>query len=292
MSPNFKTGSMQISFIDKCIEKIAGLIKSFFLFECSSRNGFFQRLDSRVKISFMIFFLIIVSVKKDIQSEAMIFCFIFLCTIISKIDILNFYKRTFFFAFIFGFLIALPSSLNIITDGRIILHLMRFESAKVFWIYHIPAEIGITKEGFTGVVLLTLRVLNSLSLSLLVIYTTMFSEIIRALKILKIPDTFLMILSITYKYIFIFAKTVEDIYLSMKSRITGQLSRKEIRYLIAGRMAFIFKKSRITCEEVYSAMISRGFSNDLKIFNFNKMQTTDWFACICFCITGVIILLN
>ena len=287
-----KTGTIRLSFIDRSIKKIAGIIKSYFLFETARGNGLFQRLDPRIKILFMLFFLIIVSVKKDLQSELVIFIIIFLFVLFSKLKILKFYKHILFFAFIFGFIVALPSSLNIITKGEIIMPLLHLESSKDLWIYHIPAEIGFTREGFIGTIMLTFRILNSLAISFLVMYTTQFSEIIRALKILRIPDTFLMIISITYKYIFIFAQTIEDIYLSMKSRITGLLSRSEMRDLIAGRMAFMFRKSRITCEEVYRAMISRGFSNEIKIYSFNRLKYSDWLSGIMLLIIGILILLK
>jgi cobalt/nickel transport system permease protein len=285
-------GSIRLSFIDRSIEKIAGIIKSYLLFESAPVNGMFQRLDSRVKILFMIFFLIIVSLKKDIKSEILIFLIIYIFVYFSKLKIFSFYKRVFFLGFIFGFLVALPSSLNFITSGEIILPLVHLNSSKDFWIYHIPSVIGITAEGLTGTIMLTLRVINSLSISFLVVYTTKFSEMIRAFKVLKIPDTFLMIISITYKYIFIFARTVEDIYFSMKSRITGSLNRSEMRDLIAGRMAFMFKKSRITCEDVYRAMISRGFSNEIRIYSFNRMRIIDWFSGIMLLIIGIIIILK
>jgi len=285
-------GNAQLSFIDKSIGKISGIIKSYFLFESGSKNGLFQRLDSRVKILFMFFFIIITSLKKDIHSEILIFLIILLFVTVSRLHLFNFYKLVFLFSFIFGFLIALPSSLNIITKGEIIYPLLHLESQVDFWIYHIPAEIGLTREGLGVTLMLTLRIINSLSISLLIINTTPFTEIIRALKLFRIPDTFLMIISITYKYIFIFARTVEDIYFSMKSRITGSLSKTEMRELIAGRIAFMFKKSRITCEEVYRAMISRGFSNEAIIYSFNRMELTDWFACVIFLITGIVLLLK
>jgi cobalt/nickel transport system permease protein len=287
-----KFGNAQLSFIDNSIGKISGILKSYFLIEAGSKNGLFQRLDSRIKILFMLYFIIITSLKKDIQSEIFIFLIILLFITASRLRILNFYKLVFFFSFIFGFLIALPSSLNIIIKGEIIYPLVHLESPVDFWIYHIPAEIGLTREGLSATLMLTLRIINSMSISLLIINTTPFTEIIRALKLFRIPDTFLMIISITYKYIFIFARTVEDIYFSMKSRITGSLSKSEMGELIAGRITFMFKKSRITCEEVYRAMISRGFSNDVIIYSFNRMKLTDWFACVIFLITGIVLLLK
>jgi energy-coupling factor transporter transmembrane protein EcfT len=206
------------------------------------------------------------------------------------LNILRVYKRVLFLGFVFGFLIALPSAFNVITKGETILPILKLPRPYHFWIYHIPAEIGITREGIHGVAMLTVRVINSLSLSFLVLYTTPFHEIIRALKVLKVPDSFLIIITLCYKYIFIFSKTVEDMHLAKKSRITRELSHAEAREWIAGRMAFIFRKARGRCEEVFKAMIGRGFSDSIKFYGFRKMRMADWCAGIFLFIAGILFL--
>ncbi len=99
-------------------------------------------------------------------------------------------------------------------------------------------------------------------------------------KLLKVPDSFLIIMTLCYKYIFIFSKTVEDMHLAKKSRVVRELNHAEAREWIAGRMAFIFRKSRLKCEEVFKAMIGRGFSDSIKFYGFGKMRMADWFAAI------------
>jgi energy-coupling factor transporter transmembrane protein EcfT len=168
----------------------------------------------------------------------------------------------------------------VITRGEIILPIVKLPRSYHFWIYHIPAEIGLTREGMYGVTMLTLRVINSLSLSFLVLYTTPFHEVIRAFKVLKVPDSFLMIITLCYKYIFIFSKTVEEMHLAKKSRIVRGLDHAEAREWITSRMAFIFRKSRLRYEEVFKAMLGRGFSDSIKFCGFEKMRMADWFAAI------------
>jgi energy-coupling factor transporter transmembrane protein EcfT len=136
--------------------------------------------------------------------------------------------------------------------------------------------IGFTAEGVSVVSMLTLRVINSLSLSFLILYTTPFPEIIKALKVLKVPDAFLIIISLTYKYIFIFARIVADMHLAKKSRLAGALKSAEARDWIAGRIAFIFKKTQLKCDDVFKAMIGRGFSGEIKLYQYQKITGRDW----------------
>jgi energy-coupling factor transporter transmembrane protein EcfT len=274
-------GKVKVPFLERGMDHLAGVIRNGYAqWECSSQNGFFQRIDARVKVLFLLFFILIVSLKRDVLPETCICFFVFVLTLFSRLSILKVYRRVLLLGFVFGFLVALPSAFNVITRGEIILPIVRLPKSYNFWIYHIPADIGLTREGIDGVAMLTLRVINSLSLSFLVLYTTPFHEVIRALKLLKVPDSFLIIMTLCYKYIFIFSKTVEDMHLAKKSRVVRELNHAEAREWIAGRMAFIFRKSRLKCEEVFKAMIGRGFSDSIKFYGFGKMRMADWFAAI------------
>jgi cobalt ECF transporter T component CbiQ len=270
-------GKVKIPFVEKGINHLAGVIKKGYIhWELLSQNGFFQKIDPRVKVFFLIFFIVIVSLKRDLLSQLYVWIFIFVLALLSRLEIVTFYRRVLFFGFVFGFLIALPSAFNLITRGEMILPVAKLSRPYDFWIYHVPADIGITREGMLGVAMLTMRVINSLSLSFLVLYTTPFPEMVRALKVLKVPDTFLIIITLCYKYIFLFSKTVEDIYLAKKGRMIREDSNKKAREWIAGRLAFIFRKTQLRCEEVFRAMVGRGFSDAIKLYGFRKMTATDW----------------
>jgi cobalt/nickel transport system permease protein len=284
-------GGLKISFIEKGLGHLAEVIKTGYVqWETASSDHFSQKIDARVKVLFLLFYVIIVSLKKDILSEVLIGAFVFLLTLLSRLDIFNLYKRVLFFAFLFGFLIALPSALNVITKGEIIVPLLHLSRPYRFWIYRIPEEIGLTREGVYGVLMLSSRVMNSLALSFFVLQTTSFTEIIKALKVLKVPDTFLMIVILSYKYVFIFAKTIEEMYLAKKSRMAVKVSDAEARRWIAGRLAFLFKKSRLRCEEIFKAMLGRGFSNNIKFYGVRKLQARDWVGGAVLFLVGVLFL--
>jgi len=286
------TGKVNEPFLERGINHLAGVIRNGYAqWEFSSQEGFFQGIDARVKVLFLFFFILIVSLKRELLPEACICFFVFGLILFSRLNILRVYKRVLFLGFVFGFLIALPSAFNVITKGETVLPVAKLSRPYTFWIYHLPADIGITREGIYTVAMLTVRVINSLSLSFLVLYTTPFHEIIRALKVLKAPDSFLMIITLCYKYILIFSKTVEDMHLAKKNRVVRELSHAEAREWIAGRMAFLFRKARLRCEDVFKAMIGRGFSDSIKFYGFRKMRSTDWYAAIFLFLAGFLFLL-
>lgn len=289
--PDKDKRGIKLPFIEKGIHGFANIIRtSYIQWELSSGRGFSQNVDARVKVLFLLFFIIIVSLKRDLLSEVFIGCFVFLLVLISRLDILNFYRRVLLLGFIFGFLVALPSAFNIITKGDIIFPILHLSGPYTFWIYSIPKTIGITEEGTFGVIMLTLRIINSLSLSFLVLYTTPFHEIIKALKVLKTPDSFLLVITLSYKYIFLFAKTAGDMHLAKKSRLAGTESHKETRRWVTGRLAFMFKKTKLKCEDIFNAMLSRGFSDDIRVYGFRKLNTGDWFVGLVLILTGILFL--
>jgi len=270
-------GKINTSYIDKGIESFAGILKEGYTqWELASKTGFFYELDTRIKVVFWLFFIIVISFKKEILPELGIFFTIFALSLLSRVNLINFYRKIFLLGFIFGFLISLPSSLNVITHGKVLFPIITLSKPYDFWGYHIPEVIGFTGEGFSVVALLTLRVLNSLSISFLILYTTPFPEIIKALKILKVPDTFLVIISLAYKYIFIFARIVADMHLAKKSRLAGAVNRSDARNWVAGRIAFIFRKTQLKCDDVFKAMIGRGFSGEIKLYQYRKIKGRDW----------------
>ncbi|MEJ2697643.1 MAG: cobalt ECF transporter T component CbiQ [Candidatus Sulfobium sp.] len=284
-------GKMRIPFIERGIHNLASVVKTGYVqWETSSADRFFQATDARVKVLFLLFYVVIVSLKRDLLPEVLIGVFVFVLVLASRLNVFNFYKRVLFFAFLFGFLVTLPAAFNVVTGGEVIFPLYHFSAPFNFWIYPIPAEIGITREGLYSVAMVTSRMANSLALSFFVLLTTPFPEIIRALKVLRVPDALLMVIALAYKYIFVFAKTVEDMHLAKKSRLAGGISDEGARRWIAGRIAVIFRKSRLRSEEAYKAMLARGFSGDVRIHGERKLLGRDWATGIAFLAAGLLFL--
>jgi energy-coupling factor transporter transmembrane protein EcfT len=290
-SPKFEGRGLKTPLLEKGIRHVAEIIKTnFSQWESASKNGLFQKIDARIKILFLIFFLIIVSLKREIAPEVAIGIFVFLLALSSRLNLLRFYKKVFFLGFVFGFLIGLPSALNLVTKGEVVFPILSLSKPHDFWIYHIPEQIGLTKEGMYGVGMLTFRVLNSLSLTLLLLHTTPFSEVMKALKIIKIPDGLLVMMTLSYKYFFLFANTVEEMHLAKKSRLMRELGPGDARRWVAGRIAFIYGKTQKRSEDIFRAMLSRGFSDSIKIYGFRKLNVQDGGVAISLFLLGVLFL--
>jgi cobalt ECF transporter T component CbiQ len=254
------------SHLDKGISGLAGIIRQTFLeWELDPRNGFLQALDPRIKILFWMALLVVVSLKSQAQGLAAVAVAAALLGLFSKVRLAGLFARVIPLSFFFGFLVSAPAALNVITPGTMAIPVLELPRPYSFWVYNIPREIGITQEGIRVCSTLTLRVFDSLFISFLMMTTTPFHEIVRALKLFRVPDAVLLIISLTYKYIYIFAQTVSDMHRAMKARLALGLSASDFRLWSAGRMVTVFRKTGQNVEDIYRAMLSRGFSGEIRL---------------------------
>jgi energy-coupling factor transporter transmembrane protein EcfT len=109
-----------------------------------------------------------------------------------------------------------------------------------------------------------MKVLNSLALSFLIIHTTQFVDIIKAASRLKVPAIFLLIVTLSYKLIFIFTKVLEDSFLGLKARWWRKIGENASRQIVGNRFLLVFNKTWHRYDQTYKAMIARGFNGTIE----------------------------
>lgn len=266
------------AFIDKTIQKLAELVRmNHQQMHLTQKNSLISEISIKTRLIVFIYFILVISFLKPIAGEVVIGILILIMHLFVNNHFIKTYKRIIFLTFFFGFMIAAPSALNLVTKGEVLYPIARLSKSHDFWIYHVPQVIGFTKEGLLGMSVLTLRVFNSISISFLLITTTPFNDIIKGLKIFRIPDSLLMIITLAYLYIIILSNLVAESYLAIKSRIIGHMDNREVQQLVAGRITHIFKMSRRHFEKTFQAMQSRGYAGEVVLYGKEKMSLKDYF---------------
>jgi cobalt/nickel transport system permease protein len=283
---------VSLTFLDRTIVNAANAIRSIYLqAENASRQKMIHAVHPYIKLFSLIYMVVIISIAANLKAQLLATSLIFMFYVLTWLRLTQIYKQIFLFSFIFGFIIIIPASLNIITPGKIILNLIIFDRPVDFWIYHIPREIGFTLEGLRVVLLFYLRVLNSISFTMLIIYTTSFPSFIKSFKIIGIPDAFLMVISLAYKFIFILTRTIEETYFALKSRLSGKIKSRSIRKLVGGRIFFVFRKSMFIYENTYYAMVSRGYYGKVIFPSQRKLNYIDLCVMSVILVSGICIIL-
>lgn len=279
------------SYLDRSLHSLSRFIlTSYVEWETASQQGLFQKIDSRIKIFFLIYFIVIVSLLKNLTSEILLGIFIMFLGLLSRLPLLQFYKKVFITGGIFGFLIPLPSSLSLFTPGELLLPLFSIPQSFLPFIPFLSEGIGITREGLFGVLMVTSRVINSLSITLLVLYTTPFPEMMRGFSFFRIPETIILVITLSYKYLFLFVKIIQEMYLARKARDMGEERGLTMSSWVAGRIVFLFQRSQRRFEEVYRAMVSRGFTGRVKNPILPPLRLKDLFAGTLILLAGILFL--
>jgi cobalt/nickel transport system permease protein len=240
------------------------LERALFAEEIHARPGLLQSLDPRVKVISVLALLIGVSLSRSLAVIAAIYLLALLLAIASAIPAGFFIKRVWLALPFFTGMIAVPALF--ITPGPALLHL--------------PLGLVITQSGLTAALFLLLRVSTSVSLTLLLILTTPWNTVLSALSVLRVPDVFILILGMTYRYIYLLIHTANDMFLSRQSRMVGRMNGGEERRMLAAISGTLLGKSLNLSSEVYLAMQSRGFRGAIVTLRPFKMNRRDglWLA--------------
>jgi cobalt/nickel transport system permease protein len=141
-----------------------------------------------------------------------------------------------------------------------------------------PAHLAPSWNGLAGAVLFVSRVGVSVSLAILLVVTTPWADVLKSLRALKVPQVFILVLSMTYRYVFLFLHTANGILLARKSRVVGRTSGGEQRRWITGTMGNLMSRAFKMSNDVYSAMLARGFAGEVRTYTKYRIGRADCVA--------------
>ena len=228
----------------------------------AQRQGFLQSLDPRIKtVTFLLFLITAVSLK----SAVLIGLMYFLCLILafcSGVPMVFFLVRTWVFIPLFSLCIVIPSLFSFVSQGQAI---ASFHALGIKFI--------VTRQGLDGAVLFVVRIATSVSLVVLLCLTTRHGDLLKVLRNFKVPQIFVLTVSMCYRYLFLFAVIVENIFMAIKSRVGVIPHHRQGQRVVAWNMANTYNRSTQMSEDVYKAMLSRGYTGEPKALGSHGLWT-------------------
>lgn len=251
------------NFIERSIAGVLTFLKdSIFAEEHALKNGFLQSLDPRVKIIGFLLFIIQVLLTGNISILFFLYAFCLFLVLVSKIDLGFFLKRTWIFIPLFSLFIALPA---IFIPGEVLLT----------WRI-LGAKLMITRQGLAGAAIFIMRVITCVSWVVLLSLTTKHFVLLKALRVFKIPQIFIMTLGMCYRYIYLFVGIVQNTYLAIKSRIGIGVEYHKGQDIVVWNIASLWERSVGLNQEVYKAMLARGYQGEALSWNDLKIRARDY----------------
>jgi cobalt ECF transporter T component CbiQ len=248
------------------------LEQSVFAEQTAREQGLLQELDPRLKILSTLLVLLAVGLSRSLPVILGLYFLALGLAFFSKIPLGFFIKRVWLLIPFFTGVIALPALF--ITPGPVLVRL--------------PLGLVVTQTGLSTAAFLLLRVGTSVSVAALLVLTTLWNSVLKALGVLRVPAVIILILGMTYRYIHLLLHLTNDMFLSRKSRLLRRMNGPEERRLIAATSGTLLNKSLQVSSEVYLAMQSRGFRNYPRTLDTFKMRRIDWLAGVVVIITAAV----
>jgi cobalt/nickel transport system permease protein len=222
---------------------------TLFMADNARREGPLQRIDARAKLVALLAMLVGGAFVHGPAALLALYATTLILAAVAGVGVRSFVVRVWLAVPLFTALVAIPATLAIVTPG------------------HVVARIGpfaFTEQGLTAAGVIVLRVATSVSLVALVVLTTSWHELVGALRALRVPRAFVLVLAMAYRYIFQLLGIVDDLYVARQARVGRERRPGTARAFVVGSAGALFGKAHALSEDVYDAMVARGYSGDVR----------------------------
>jgi energy-coupling factor transporter transmembrane protein EcfT len=136
--------------------------------------------------------------------------------------------------------------------------------------------------------LLIARVETAVTLSTLLVLTTPWMHLLKALRTLMVPVEVIALLAMTHRYVVLLTETANAMFESRQSRMVGRLSGYEQRRLMVNTGGVLMSKTLELGNEVFYAMQARGFRGEVRLLADFRMRGWDYLAMMVFAAAVVV----
>ncbi|TCJ18918.1 cobalt ECF transporter T component CbiQ [Parasulfuritortus cantonensis] len=137
---------------------------------------------------------------------------------------------------------------------------------------------AITAQGLASAAFLVGRALAAASFAALLILATPWPHLLKALRTLGLPSVLIVILGMTYRYVFLLLLNAHELFAARQSRQVGDLSGAEQRRLVVSGAGALLSRSMHLADEVFLAMRSRGYRGEHASLAEFELTAADWAA--------------
>lgn len=257
----------QFGWIEKTIGGISEAIeRAVFTEEHAYKAGWLQKLDPRAKLGMFLVTVLAASLSHSLFMLLAFYLVLLLVARGSQVPFDFFVSRVWLGIPFFAGIVILPEIFLVPSGPRL------FDLPLGTW------HFGPTYASILIGLIFIARVGISVSLAVLLILTTAWADILKSLQVLRVPQVFTLLLSMTYRYIFLFLHTANGMFEARKSRTVGRLSGNEQRKWISASMGVLMNRSFRMSNDVYAAMMARGFKGTIHTHQGYRMCADDWMA--------------
>lgn len=260
-SPERRRGG---GFIERQIGSLLGVMEHAICAERLARApGLLQRFDPRVRLVAMLILIGLTVTVSSLASLYGLFAAALALAMLSRIPLAMLARGVWLNVAMFTGVLALPAVFLVPGEAYFRLPLLGWEA---------------TVQGIDSAAFLIGRATTSATFAALTILATPWPQLLKGLRALRVPASVVLILSITYRYIFLLLQTALDLFEARRSRLVGCLSGKDKRRMLVADAGVLLSKSLQLADQVFFAMQSRGYRGEAHALAEFRMTRLDWAA--------------
>ena len=145
---------------------------------------------------------------------------------------------------------------------------------------------AITAQGLKTAGYLVLRTAATTTFAFLLVFSTRWSHVLKALRAFHVPVVLVVVLGMTYRYILLLLDSAHDMFVARRSRSVGRLAGAERRRLLTQSAGVLLAKSLQLSGEVFLAMQARGYRGEVFVLDDFSMRRADWLALAAFAVAA------
>ena len=259
--PN-KTLAKKSDFAQRSLQGALAFFKdALFAEETASQPGLLQTLDPRMKLAGILLLLLATLFARSLSVLGLLYLLCLLLAVLSRLRVGFFLLRTWLFVPLFSLAIAVPALFSFVSPGNVVASC---------------GMLHITQPGLYAAAFFLSRVTVSVSLAVLLSLTTRHTALLRALRALGVPQIFVMVLGMCHRYIYLFVELVENTYRAIRSRTGARIHHRQGQRIVAWNIGQLWSRSHALNEQVYGAMVSRGFRGEPVSLTRVRTRLRDW----------------
>ena len=258
----------QTSFLEKTVKGLLDALQdSLFAEDVARRDGFLQSLDPRLKLVGIGTLIVAAIAVHNIWLLLFLFGVSAIMAMVSRIPLTLLAGKIWTSVFAFTGVIALPAVFLVPGDSVLRIPLL---------------EWNITSQGLTSAALLVARAETASTLSFLLVLTTPWNRLLRALRFFHLPVVLVVIVESTYRFIFLLLQTARNMLESRQTRLVGRLSPREQRRSAVAGVGVLLDKTIQWSADVHTAMQARGFRGEAMLLDSAQLGLRDWLQLVAF----------
>jgi cobalt ECF transporter T component CbiQ len=243
----------------------ASIERAVFTEEHARAQGWLQAVDPRAKLGMFLALVLAGSLAGSFSVEVLLYALVLDAAATSRVPLDFFVRRVWLGIPFFAGIVVIPAIFFV-------------PGPRLFDLAVGPLHLAPSIAGLEGAVLFVSRVGVSVSLAVLLVMTTPWADLLKSLQAIRVPQLFILVLAMAYRYIFLFLHLANGMFEARKSRMVARTSGGEQRRWISGSMGNLVNRSVKMSNDVYAAMIARGFAGSIRTFQDYRMGRSDWAA--------------